>query len=109
MTKIKNAPHTGDLEPQDYTDFSSWIAYWESKKGGLKHILMPENSSLYKCSKCGKLFTWRNFDGAHVVKVDSEDRKKYIYPLCQECNRSREETPFEGYASLLLEIPPKKK
>lgn len=110
MTKIKNAPDTKDLKPQDYTDYSSWIEYWESKKDGLRDLLRPNNETYkYKCSKCGCLFTWGEFNGAHVEKVNSTDEKLYIYPLCEHCNKERKEDPFEGYASLLLEMPQKKK
>lgn len=31
MAKIKNAPNTGGLLPQDYTDFNAWIDYWSGK------------------------------------------------------------------------------
>ncbi len=109
MAKIKNAPNTGGLLPQDYTDFNAWIDYWTFKKDGLRNLLRPNKSIyLYRCSKCGHLFAWGDFDGAHVVKVDSQDPKLYIYPLCKECNRGREQTPFGGLDVLLLEMPPKK-
>ena len=45
MTKIKNAPDTKDLKPQDYTDYSSWIEYWESKKDGLRDLLRTNNET----------------------------------------------------------------
>lgn len=107
MTKIKNA-HTHGMEAHEYTSFSTWIAFWESEKKSLRYLLQSKQSSKFKCSKCEKEFEWSEFDGAHVLKVNSEDKKKYIYPLCQSCNRGHDETPFEGIESLLLDIPPKK-
>ena len=108
MTKIKNA-HTLGMEAHDYTDFSTWIAFWESKKKSWRYLLQSkQSSSKFKCSKCEEEKEWSEFDGAHVIKVDSTDKKKYIYPLCQTCNRGRDETPFEGKEVLLLDIPPKK-
>lgn len=108
MTKIKNA-HTLGMEPKDYTDFSTWIAFWESEKKPLRYFLQSkQSSSKFKCSKCEEEKEWREFDGAHVLKVDSVDKKKYIYPLCQTCNRGHDETSFEAIELLLLDIPPKK-
>lgn len=109
MAKIKNAPDTGDLKANDYTEFSSWIAYWESKKKSWRMSLLSKHSpSKFKCCKCGREFAWSEFDGAHVVKVDSADQSLYIYPLCQECNRGKDETPFEAISQLLLPMPEKK-
>lgn len=107
MAKIKNAPDTGDLEPRDYTDFNSWIDFWESKKN--KYALYYEDKKLYKCAKCGNFFAWANFDGAHILKVGSSDQKLYIYPTCKSCNEGRDETPFEANESLFVPMPDKKK
>jgi len=108
MVKIKNA-HTLGMEPRDYTDYDSWIAYWESQRPFDRFMLQSiTNPSKFCCSKCGEEKEWSEFDGAHVLKVESTDKKKYIYPLCQSCNRGHDETPFEGIESLLLDIPPKK-
>lgn len=108
--KIKNAPDTGDLKPQDYTDYSSWIDYWYAEKMDWRNSLrINAQYALYRCSKCGRIFTWGKFDGAHVIKENSQDMSMYIYPLCQECNRGKDETPFEAIGQLLLPMPQKKK
>jgi len=108
--KIKNAPDTGDMKPQDYTDYNAWIDYWHAEKKDWRNSLrINARFALYRCSKCGRIFTWGNFDGAHVVKENSQDKSLYIYPLCQECNRGKDETPFEAIDQLLLPMPQKKK
>lgn len=107
MAKVKNAPNTGDLKAGDYTDCSSWIEYWETENSRL--LLLDWNKWLYKCPKCGGLFAWSEFDGAHVIKVYSIDSKKYILPLCQGCNRGKDETPFDVDNNLLLPMPNKKR
>lgn len=108
MTKMKNA-HTNGMNPRDYTDYDSWIDFWMSQKPFKRLLLQSIISPLkYRCSKCEEEKEWSEFDGAHVIKVDSTDKKKYIYPLCQTCNRGHDETPFEGKEALLLDIPPMK-
>ena len=107
MTQVKNAPNTGDLKAQDYTDCSSWIEYWEANRYNVR--LYKLGTGKYKCPKCGGLFAWSEFDGAHVIKVYSIDSKKYILPLCQGCNRGKDETPFDIDNNLLLPMPNKKR
>ena len=109
MSKVKNAPDTGGLEPQDYTDFSSWIDFWESKKKVWRlHLQSIVHPRKYRCSKCGEEYTWDEFNGAHVIKVDSTDKTLYIYPICEHCNKERGEEPFDIIDSLLVPMPPKK-
>lgn len=107
MTKVKNAPNTGDLKAPDYTEYSSWIEYWEANRYNIR--LYKLGTGKYKCPKCGGLFAWSEFDGAHIIKVDSVDSKKYILPLCQGCNRGKDETPFDVDNNLLLPMPNKKR
>ena len=55
-----------------------------------------------------RLKSVNEFDGAHVLKVDSVDKKKYIYPLCQTWSRGHDKTPVEAIELFLLDILPKK-
>lgn len=113
MTKVKNAPNTKDMKPQDYTDYSSWIDYWESRKKNLRmHLLSQYSPNKFKCSKCGREFLWSEFVGAHVQKVPLQHHSPselYIYPLCNRCNSGKDETPFEAIDQLILPMPQEKK
>ena len=50
-----------------------------------------------QCSNCG---TDENLVGAHVKKVNSNDNKHYIVPLCKKCNNLRNKT-FIIYSELV--------
>ena len=59
--------------------FDSWKSFWESK--------MPDHhfpSQTEKCACCKKDTHPDDFVGAHIVCVDN--KKMYIYPLCNSCN-----------------------
>lgn len=110
MTKVKNAPDTDHLIAWEYSDHNSWIKYWESQRS--KDPLLDTKRNLYKCAKCGRLFAWSNFHGAHLQKPPFDKRPKdnalYIYPLCYSCNDKRDETPFDVDEALLVPMPKKK-
>ena len=57
----------------------TWIEHWCNNTNE-KHF--PA-----KCPNCKKkVENASDWDGAHVRKVDSEDKKFYITPLCSSCN-----------------------
>lgn len=68
---VKNLNGTKDKEPP--LGYDSWIEYWEIEVG----------HEAKQCSNCG---TDKNLVGAHIKKVDSNDNKHYIVPLCKKCN-----------------------
>lgn len=41
--------------------------------------------------------------GAHVIKVDSDDKKWYICPLCHKCNSDDNNDPMRVYEDRLVE------
>lgn len=54
--------------------YNSWLEYWEKNSG---------ERAVY----CSAHSCWgTNLVGAHVQKVDSNDQKYYIVPLCRSCN-----------------------
>ena len=63
--------------------FSSWLKFWEYYEG----ITLKDNL-YYICPGCGKQYTRNNFDGCHVQKAFSTDKKWYIVPLCDSCNHA---------------------
>lgn len=87
LVTVKNLNGTKDNEPP--LGYDSWIEYWETKVG-------------HKAIQCGKLGckTKNNLVGAHVKKVDNNDDKHYIIPLCKGCNNLRNEN-FIIYSELV--------
>lgn len=77
---IKNATDTSSLQPP--FPYSTWIEYWESRKGKLSE------STLYRCpaSGCNSSVYRKDLDGCHVKKVNDPSKKTYIIPLCSSCN-----------------------
>ena len=110
MIKVKNAPDTDHLKAWEYSDYNSWIKFWESKRS--KCPLLDTKKNLYKCAKCGHLLTWSDFHGAHIQKPPFDSRPDdialYIYPICSKCNEERDETPFNIDEALLVPMPEKK-
>lgn len=68
--KVRNVPGTGERE----CNCDSWIDHWERFSG--------EKTNFCLASDCLAEAT----DGAHVVKVNSNDKSQYIVPLCHACN-----------------------
>ena len=76
MVKVKNLHSTSDRKPKNY---SSWKEFWKAKKG-----YWPNECSAGDCSGSADV-------GAHVKKVNSDDNKWYIVPLCSGCNNRTDE------------------
>ncbi len=74
MTLVKNVHgQSYDSPPKGC---SSWLDYWEKQTGK-------------KATRCGAINCKSNEQlfGAHVIKVNSSDKKYYITPLCPKCNK----------------------
>ena len=79
--RVKNASPSDDSE-------GSMIDYWEERKG------IDLSSRLWLCPKCGGIFKRDLLDGAHVVLSIFQNGPQYITPLCQTCNREKDDKPF---------------
>lgn len=69
--KWKNLKGTGDNQAS-----KPWLDIWKERTG-------------YKGNPpCGRKGCNRDATlGAHVIKVDSDDRSWYLLPLCDSCNK----------------------
>lgn len=96
--KIKNVKGSSKVSPNPPKDYQSWLEYWEKNKD-----FMLDPKLKYYCPGCKKLFLREDFDGCHVQKVDSDDQKWYVIPLCSGCNHRTEEMDVDE--NLLLNVP----
>ncbi len=96
--KIKNVKGSSKVSPKAPTGYTSWLNYWETIAD-----CKLEQGQKYTCPACGNGFERKNFDGCHVQKVDSTDKKWYIIPLCDSCNH-RTDTP-DVNGDLLIDVP----
>ena len=71
-------------------DDGSMIAHWEQVTG----IKLKLQGKVFLCPKCEKWFSRKDLDGSHVVMADGGNRPQYITPLCQHCNRTRDDESF---------------
>ena len=94
--KIRNIIGSSKIssKPKSYP---SWLQFWE----GIFGQTLTRNE-YWVCPACGKSVLGKNFDGCHVLKVDSSDQKWYILPLCDSCNHRTDEPDVDG--SLLVEL-----
>lgn len=72
---VKNVVGSSELEPP--YGYSSWLDYWEKYKGRKAVVCKIANEPCFNTK----------IVGAHVQKVDSQDRRYYIVPLCYSCNK----------------------
>ncbi len=96
--KIHNVTGSSKVSAKPPYPYTSWLKYWEAKKG---FVLDP--NKWYNCPACGNAFQRKNFDGCHVQKYGSTDRKWYIIPLCDSCNQST--GILEVDETLLVPVP----
>ena len=69
-------------------DDGSMIAYWENQTG------RSLQGTTFKCPKCNQYFKREELDGSHVVMSLGGNHPQYITPLCQHCNRERDDETF---------------
>ncbi len=79
-TLVKHIASKDDWRsPKDSS--TSWIDYWE--KNNYSALL----TNGLRCRNCGCEGAKNNpIIGAHVQKVNSDDKTVYIVPTCKECN-----------------------
>lgn len=79
---VKNVNGSSRFGPP--SGYSSWLEYWEDQSGYIERF----------CHCVGCIGT--DLVGAHVQKAGSTDRKWYIVPLCQSCNKKSTSFMVEG-------------
>lgn len=72
--KVKNLNNTAGKD----CNCGSWIKHWENFYG-------KPAPGLCAVDGCHG----RDIVGGHVQKVDSDDRRTYIAPICRNCNNQR--------------------
>ena len=86
--KVKNLQNTTGRVPVDTS--RTWQKFWENKTGA--------QFTFCSCSDCFELAAV----GGHVKKVDMNDDKWYIVPLCRKCNtKSADETYIVDHEKLV--------
>lgn len=90
---VHNAPNTGGKHNFDKAD------YWEEQK----EEKLPQKGFI--CRSCHELVNRDEIDGAHVKISHVTNSKYYFVPICQSCNRSREDKDFIVPTSWLVEAP----
>lgn len=86
--RVKNLNYSSKNFPKPTCKCETWILHWDINK------YPAENKQAGCCRGCGKCFDHSELCGGHVIKIDSEDRKRYIIPLCSSCN-AKENAIFE--------------
>jgi len=84
MIKVKNIIGS-KFHPEHPKGFSSWLDYWEQETG----------SKATECHACD-CNNKQDLVGAHVIKVGSSDKCRYIVPLCKKCNSRKDEFYVNG-------------
>lgn len=77
LIKVKNL-HGTSKPPAGY---KSWLDYWQRKTG---------RSAMCANVNCNAFADV----GGHVIKVDGFDKKRYIVPLCYNCNNDHDKEFF---------------
>lgn len=87
--EVKNKKGTVEKDPP--TGYSSWLDFWEKKKGK-------------KATTCEVLGCSGNPDlGGHVIKV-GEGGKEYVLPMCYSCNNKPEDEVFKAWEGDLVSV-----
>lgn len=86
---IKNKKGTADKTPP--TDASSWLDFWEKKKGKKANICEVKG-----CMEDPEV-------GGHVIK-SGEGSKEYILPMCYGCNNKPDDESFQVWEIDLISV-----
>ena len=78
--KVKNSGGTGDKRCK----YSSWLEHWKKHSG----LSLPSTCVAKGCGEKPEV-------GGHVIKVDSNDKDKYIIPICSKHNAKSNDDPYE--------------
>lgn len=86
---VKNKKGTSDKVPP--TGYSSWLDYWEKKRGKL-------------ATRCEAMLCSNGPDvGGHVIKA-GEGGKEYILPICYEHNNKSEDVIYQAWDGDLVSV-----
>lgn len=103
--KIKNVKGSSKVSPKPPQPFTSWKQYWEvsvGRKPGFEFA----GVRLYSCPFCGNVVDYDDIVGGHVMKVNSLDKKWYILPICDRCNKQPDlEAEVTPMMETLVEMP----
>lgn len=92
---VKNLNNSSEQFPEPVCKCNSWIEHWDINK-------YPKNDMQAGwCRGCGKKFEHSELCGGHVMKKNSDDKHRYIVPLCSSCNNKKDYT-FEVDTSELV-------
>lgn len=79
---VKNVNGSSTISPKPKAgEGSCWRDFWADKAG---FTFVPND--LYTCPGCNNARKGSDFEGCHVIKVNSNDKKWYIVPMCHACN-----------------------
>jgi hypothetical protein len=87
--EVKNVKGTANNQPPD--GYSSWLDFWEKKKG-----MKADSCKVFDCSGSPDV-------GGHVIKVN-EGSTEYILPMCYSCNNESEDEIFNVLDSDLVPV-----
>ena len=80
MPIVRNLNGSGRNFPKPTCGCESWIEHWNINK-------YPNGEKIARwCRGCRKKTESVALCGGHVIKVDSQDKNRYIIPLCASCN-----------------------
>ncbi len=88
--------------PSKELDDRSFIEYWQN------HIHFNFSMQDYLCPATRDLYKIQDLDGAHVKKVNSDDKTIYIVAVSKSYNRSRTRKPFMVKKKYLVKAPKQK-
>ena len=78
--KVKNLNGTSENNPKPVCNCKNWLEHWEKNK-------YPKGDKQAGwCRACRKKIEHSKLNGAHVIKVGSDDQNRYIVPLCDSCH-----------------------
>ena len=87
--------------PKNFIDEDNIYWVYQGKRDGIDYWC-KHRYKVYVCASCGN-GCCHDLVGAHVQKVNSNDKKWYIVPLCKSCNQKNE--PFNVDDDMLVPVP----
>lgn len=95
---VKNLNGTGKNFSYPTCGCNSWIDHWMKNKYPNPTV----KYSKYSCRGCQSIKPLSELVGAHVLKINDEDKKKYIIPLCSSCNNTKNKEFYVNSSDLVL-------
>lgn len=80
--KVKNLNGSGEQFPKPTCKCRIWIEHWDINR-------YPNgDKEAGWCRGCGQKVNHSELCGGHVIKINSQDKHRYIVPLCSSCNNT---------------------